>query len=192
MPTDGADFGRMKACYGKAYTATAAFGEPFEVINPFAFLTKSQMLTGSGMRPFEDLLQKSFSCERYPNYPHKASQCGTCPSCLIRRLAFYSAEMPDDGKTYSADILSLSRSLRGREWLGLTKLTLQAEALGKALRTKEPWPGLCSRWPSLLRTETELSDSGFRDRTISLLRRHVSEWETFSSVVWSRSTVLAA
>ena len=144
---------------------------------------KAQPIEYSGMRRFVQPFQKSFSCDRYPNYPHKASQCGCCASCLVRRLSFYAAGLPDSSVNYFIDIFRQHRPLRESELVALTKLTIQADTLAGALRFREPWPALCKTWPELLRTELELMSPSFAEATISLLRRHVSEWQSFSNAL---------
>jgi hypothetical protein len=171
---------------------SAAFSQPFVIANPFTFSTKSQMLAAPGMSRFASLFPKSFSCDRYPNYPHKAPQCGCCASCLVRRLSFHSAGLPDDGGSYSTDIFQPHRALRESELLALTKLTIQADALAASLRSKEPWAALCATWPDLLRTELELTAPAFREATVALLRRHVAEWQPFSNAVHPAPLAIAA
>src|SRR5262249_13023132 len=71
--------------------ASAYFEDRFAVANPFLFIAKGQMLTFPAVNGFEDLLQRTFSCDRFPNYHRRASQCGHCPSCLIRRVSFHAS-----------------------------------------------------------------------------------------------------
>jgi hypothetical protein len=150
------------------------------------------MLTAPSVRQLASLLAKSFSCDRFPNYPHKKPQCGTCPSCLVRRLAFHSSDLPDDSAQYSTDIFCPRRPLREAQWLSLSKLSVQADSLAACLCRKDPWPALFARWPDLLRTETELSSPAFRDAAIALLRRHVEEWHSFSAPLHNNTLSLAA
>lgn len=158
---------------------SAAFSKPFSIVNPFGGSTKSQMLSAPGMDRFTDLFQQSFSCDRYPNYKHSAPQCGHCASCLIRRLSFRTAGLPDDGWSYSNDVFRPRTALRQSEVLALTKLTTQAESLAASLRSTAPWRALTSAWPELARTELELNAPDFRDATTALLRRHIEEWRSF-------------
>ena len=161
----------------------AVFARPFVIANPFTFSTKSQMLAAPGMRRFVSLFQKSFSCDRYPNYPHAAPQCGCCASCLVRRLSFHAADLPDDSANYSTNIFRPRHPLRESELVALTKLTIQADTLAATLGREEPWADLCETWPDLLRTEIELAAPSFADPTVALLRRHVAEWKSFSDAI---------
>lgn len=171
---------------------TALFSQRVIIENPYVFATKSQMLVGRSMRGFGPLLEQSFSCDRYPNYHHKAQQCGYCPSCLIRRLSLHCAGRADGSSNYSFDVLTPSRALRDSEQLPLTKLSIQAKTLEACLQSANPWSALTATWPDLLRTEIELGNFEFKQNTMSLLRRHVEEWNTFSTAISGGFLALAA
>lgn len=199
LPCDSAQFGSQNSrgthpvfLRRMAALVSAVFAQPFVIANPFTLSTKAQMVSATSVRRFAPLLEKSFSCDRFPNYKHPAPQCGCCPSCLIRKLSFHAAALPDDSKNYSTDIFNPRRPLREAEWLSLSKLTVQADSLASCLRAKQPWPRLCAKWPDLLRTEIELDSATFRESVINLLRRHVDEWRSFSSAIHSDSLALAA
>jgi len=170
----------------------AAFSKPFVIANPFTFSTKAQMLLATSIREFAPLLQRSFSCDRFPNYNRIQSQCGCCPSCLIRRLSFHAAQLPDESKNYSMDLFQPSRPLHSAELLSLTKLTVQVEALDSCLRLKDPWPALCAKWPILLRTELELDSPVLSEAIVALLRCHSQEWHSFLADIFPHSILLAA
>lgn len=157
------------------------FGRAFAVNNPFLFHTKAEMLGVPGVANHADLFATTFSCDRYPNYPHKASQCGVCPSCLVRRQSLHAAHLPDPQHLYTVDVLHDRQSWRERDTAAMVKLGVQAEALAEVLQLKDPWPSLVVRWPDLLRTERELGLSDFQERVLRLLRNHVREWQSFAS-----------
>lgn len=199
LPCDFAQFGSQNSrgthpvfLRRMAAMVTAVFSQPFVIENPFTFSTKAQMLSVGDVCSFAPLLEKSFSCDRFPNYKHPADQCGCCPSCLIRRLSFHVAGMPDDSKGYSTDIFNPRRPLREAELLSLSKLTVQADSLVSCLSAKNSWPALCAKWPDLLRSEIEVDSPAFRESVIQLLRRHVDEWRSFSSAIYSGSLLFVA
>ncbi|MEI7910345.1 MAG: hypothetical protein WCK77_11970 [Verrucomicrobiota bacterium] len=199
LPCDSAQFGSQNSrgthpvfLRRMAELVTAVFSRPFIIANPFAFSTKAQMLSAESVRCFAPLLIKSFSCDRFPNYKHPEHQCGCCPSCLIRRLSFHAAEVPEDSKGYSTDIFNPRRPLREAEALSVSKITVQADSLAMCLRSREPWPALCAKWPGLLRTEFELDLPAFRESVIHLLRHHVDEWLSFTSTMQTSSPAVAA
>lgn len=194
LPCDSAQFDSMNSrgthplfLRRMAALVSAVFSQPFVIANPFTFSTKGQTLSALSVRRHSSLLTKSFSCDRFPNYPRKQAQCGCCPSCLVRRLAFHSAGLPDDPQSYSTDIFHPGRPLREAEMLPFSKISVQADSLTACLRLKYPWPALCAEWPDLLRIENELGSVAFRDAIIALLRRHVAEWDSFSASTHSLS-----
>lgn len=172
--------------------ASAYFGEQFTVVNPFSFMTKGQMLSLPTTNGFEDLLQQSFSCDQYPNYHHRASQCGCCPSCLIRRLAFHTSGRPDVALNYSFDIFSQHHSSSDRENFAFRKLNAQADAIGTRLATDKPWEALSSMWPILIFSDSEIAQLPFREKVVTLLRQHANEWQNFRTPIESRNLALAA
>lgn len=199
LPCDSAQFGSQNSrgthpVFLKRMSefVAAVFSKAFSITNPFVYSTKSQMLSVGNIGHFATLLQKSFSCDRFPNYKHSAPQCGCCPSCLIRRLSFHAAGLPDESTNYSTDVFTLRRELREAELLSYSKPTVQSVALDSCLRSKQPWPVLCAKWPDLLWTEIELASPDFRESVMHLLLRHVREWNSFSSVMHLGSLALAA
>ena len=171
---------------------SAVFDRPFVIANPFTFSTKAEMLAAPGMNQFGSLFLRSFSCDRFPNYHHKAPQCGCCASCLVRRLAFHGSGIDDDVTGYTRDIFHPHRPLHESELLALTKLSIQATTLAEALRSASPWSALCLRWPDLIRTQIEFGGATFHDMTIDLLRRHVAEWQAFVAALQQPSLAFAA
>jgi hypothetical protein len=170
--------------------ASRIFGVPFAIINPYQFSTKGEMLCTQWAKEHSNLLQKSFSCDRYPNYHESVSQCGHCPSCLIRRLAFFSARLPDSSDAYARDLLKGTRRIRDGHLNAFLKLSFQAEHLKEKLSSANPWSALRAQWPMLM--EMEYLGEEFPASVISLLRRHVLEWEEFSGEIQRNSWPLAA
>lgn len=172
--------------------ASSYFGDRFAVVNPFAFMTKGQMLEAATMDGFEDLLQSSFSCDRFPNYHHRASQCGHCPSCLIRRLSFQVSGRPDDFAGYSFNIFAPHLPPRDSEIFAFNKLSLQAEAIRVRMASKEPWHALSAMWPILILSDGEIANPGFREAVVGLLRQHATEWQDFRRAIGYQNLAHAA
>lgn len=171
---------------------SAVFAQQFTVSNPFLFKTKGQMLEIPMMAGLEALLQKSFSCDVFPNYHHKASQCGHCPSCLIRRLAFHTAGREDLASQYAIDLFAPHRALRASEIFALEKLGTQAMDMRIALSTKNPWNALVAKWPILVASDRRIGHPVFREGIIGLLRQHVEEWEVLHENLLPRRLAFAA
>jgi 7-cyano-7-deazaguanine synthase in queuosine biosynthesis len=171
---------------------SGVFKRPFTIENPFAFTTKGQMLALPGLAGHQALLHRSFSCDRFPNYPHRAPQCGHCPSCLIRRLAFHASGLTDPGDGYSTDVRDPSRPLRDSDSLAIMKLSIQADTLANALAASHPWEALCATWPALFSAELEIKSPQFSDHVRALLQRHVAEWRSFSETITTGFMAAAA
>ncbi len=172
--------------------ASRYFGDRFTVANPFAFMTKGQMLAATTMNGFEDLLQSSFSCDRFPNYHHQAPQCGHCPSCLIRRLSFQVSGRPDDSTGYSFNIFSPRVPPRDSEIFSFNKLSLQAEAISVRIAAEKPWQALSAMWPILILSDEGIASPSFRDAVVGLLRQHSSEWTSFQHAIGYQNLAHAA
>jgi hypothetical protein len=83
---------------------------PVQVLNPFAYMTKSEILTQIDARGFGKKLRETVSCFRrqYAMRWH-SDHCGVCVPCLLRRAAFIHSglEAYDARKGYVADFLDL-------------------------------------------------------------------------------------
>ena len=171
-----------------------ALGQPFTIENPYMFSTKAEMLLVEDEAKFRRLFQRSFSCDRFPNYPHKAPQCGRCASCLVRRMSFHAAGLPDEPHNYTFDIFANKplRNLRTIELLAQVKMTVQADALAERLNAIDAWNRLGENWPELLRTEKDLGISNFSDATSTLLGKHVQQWRAFVSAAIGQPVSAAA
>lgn len=199
LPCDSAQFGSMNSrgthpIFLRRMSAfvSAVLDKTFRIVNPFTFWTKGQMLTAPGVQAHRSILTASFSCDRFPNYHHKERQCGACPSCLVRRLAFHTAQIAEPSADYTTEVFHPRRPLRELEWTCLAKLSAQADNFAECLRRKEPWAALCAQWPDLLRADLELQSAEFRSAVITLLNRHVDEWRSFSAPFLSNTLALAA
>ena len=170
--------------------ASQVSGGSFSIVNPYRFSTKGEVLRADWATAHSQLLQKTFSCDRFPNYHESVSQCGHCPSCLIRRLAFFSAGLPDNPATYARDVLKGTGRIRDGHWHAFLKLNFQAEHLREKLSSVEPWPGLRAKWPALM--EVERLEADYPPQVISLLHRHIAEWSAFSAEIQRNFWPLAA
>ena len=74
-------------------------GEPFQIINPFLFHTKGEMCKHQAMQFMAQCIPSTFSCDGFPVRQAGKPQCGSCTSCLLRRLSLEIAGLSafDDG-----------------------------------------------------------------------------------------------
>ena len=87
-----------------------------EIVNPFAFLTKAEVLQYAGQ--WSDLISSTVSCWDYGNFTatlrkelnrKEITHCGFCLPCLVRRLALMSADVPDPPAIYGYDVFQAAR-----------------------------------------------------------------------------------
>ncbi|MVN86562.1 hypothetical protein GO986_07260 [Deinococcus sp. HMF7620] len=118
---------------------TELFENPFQIDNPFWFVTKGQMVAQAAQYQFGSILKETLSCERTPSRgigpkPHTGVQgihCGECTSCVLRQISFQAAGVVDSSYTQPMDTLPKEN----RQWLNL--MAHQAEALRVAVQTDE-------------------------------------------------------
>lgn len=103
-----------------AKVASLVFGKKLQIRQSALFETKAELLRQTLSTSDAELINDSFSCEIFPNFNAKQSQCGVCPSCLVRRAALRSADLPDSGEQYSHDVLS--SHLPAKQALGMIKM----------------------------------------------------------------------
>ncbi len=165
----------------------AVSGRPFKIVNPFLFFTKAQALRQAHVGKFGVNLSETFSCDRFPDWREGRSQCGTCASCILRRLSMEAADLEDYdlGSVYARDVKSRSFVPDSSTASILSHYEAQASTLDKALNLENPWRALASDFPELYEIENALNLDGksekiVRDALLKLLRNQVSEWKHFS------------
>jgi hypothetical protein len=165
----------------------AVSGKPFRIINPFLFLTKAQALRQAQVGKFGVSLAETFSCDRFPDWREGHPQCGTCASCILRRLSLEAADLADCdlGSGYARDIKSRSFVPDDPAASILSHYEEQAVALEKALSREDSWQSLATDIPELYEIENALNPDGesekqVREALLKLLRNQVLEWMAFS------------
>jgi 7-cyano-7-deazaguanine synthase in queuosine biosynthesis len=89
----------------------AGAGLRVEVINPFLYQTKAELIRGL-LRPVlrAEEIQQTVSCW---GTGRRHRQCGGCVPCLLRRLAMLAAGLPDEA--YELDLLGRPEEYRGTD-----------------------------------------------------------------------------
>ncbi|WP_306440176.1 Qat anti-phage system QueC-like protein QatC [Pandoraea anhela] len=107
-----------------------AVGIPAQLVSPYSFATKGEMLTNCANQALlQQLVGESTSCGRfgYYNYTH----CGRCVPCMVRRGGFIRARMPDTTRTYRFHDLATTGRTTGANDIGAAALAyLRAQAVG--------------------------------------------------------------
>jgi Queuosine biosynthesis protein QueC len=193
LPFDSSQIGieTSKACNPVFHRRMEKFveaisGKPFTIVNPFLFLTKAQALHQSGVSKFGVSLSETFSCDRFPDWREGRPQCGTCASCVLRRLSLEAANLGrfDVGTGYARDVKSSSYTPNHSAASVLSHYEEQATTLDNALCKENSWIELATAFPELYEIENALNYGGHeqevRSGVIQLLRRQVHEWRSFS------------
>lgn len=83
----------------------------FDVENPFAWLTKSDVIERISANECSDLIRDTLSCTRVRDMTKLHPHCGQCSQCIDRRFAVLAAgqEKEDPAEAYKVDLLSGER-----------------------------------------------------------------------------------
>jgi len=162
-------------------------GQSFRVRMPFFFQTKAESLSDFEVRRFANGIPATFSCDRFPNYYARKRQCGTCSSCILRRLALESAGLLqyDPPGDYAFDVENTAEIPKSSAAFVLDKFDAQAERFIRAIQSENPWRELTRCCPELRDAEASLVEASISQETvhqklIRLLHQHSSEWMRFS------------
>lgn len=111
-------------------TAWKALGLKAELVRPYAFKTKGELMAECLDRAtLADLVGESTSCGRfgYYNYTH----CGRCVPCLVRRSSFLRADLPDTTEKYHFTKLKAAGRKNGANDIGaVAAAVLRNETMG--------------------------------------------------------------
>ena len=162
-------------------------GKAFRIENPFLFLTKAQAFRQAHLDEFGPHLAETFSCDRFPDWREGRPQCGTCASCILRRLSLEAAGLADfdSGGVYARDIKSTAFVPGDSAASVLAHYEEQSRTLERALDQENPWQALATDFPELYEVENALCLDGKREQEIrgallQLLRNQVAEWKAFN------------
>ena len=162
-------------------------GTQFRIVNPFQFLTKGQALRAAGIGKYVEGLGETFSCDRFPDWREGRPQCGTCASCILRRLSLEVCGLShlEHGTFYARDVKSNTFIPGDSAASVLSHYEEQAMRIEKALGDPNSGAPLARDFPELYEAEHALLLSGsdekrVRESLFRLLRVHVAEWKTFT------------
>ena len=105
-----------QAMAGFRRVLSAVLGQPFDVTNPYAWMTKTEVIDRIVQNGCGDLIRHTRSCTRVHAMTKLHPHCGQCSQCIDRRFAVLAAgqEHEDPADAYKVDLL-----LGGREaWAG--------------------------------------------------------------------------
>jgi len=164
-------------------------GRSVQFINPFLFRTKGEMCRQTDVKRMAAHISETFSCDGFPVHTKGKPQCGSCTSCLLRRLSLQSAGLSDfdPSKGYLIDLLNPSVSASSRQLEGLKAMEWQYHRIDRLLRTEDPWRSLEIEFPQLRSILSEISDGANVDvgdlqrQILQLYSQYTAEWSDFSA-----------
>ena len=96
-----------QALAGFRRVLSAVLGQSFDVSNPFAWMTKSEVIERIAQNGCSDLIRHTRSCTRVHAMTKLHPHCGKCSQCIDRRFAILAAgqEGEDPADAYDVDLL---------------------------------------------------------------------------------------
>jgi hypothetical protein len=89
----------------------ALFEGAFDVVNPFAWMTKAEVVSRIATNGFSGLIRDTRSCTRVHDMTIHHPHCGHCSQCIDRRFAVLAAgqEHEDPAEAYKVDLFTGER-----------------------------------------------------------------------------------
>jgi 7-cyano-7-deazaguanine synthase in queuosine biosynthesis len=194
LPMDGTQIGTSNARAAHPTTLlrfnrllASLIGDAVHVRNPFWDITKGEACRHDNLRELGHAITETVSCDSFPLRIPATPQCGTCTSCLLRRVSLHAAGLQtfDTPSAYFRDVSRPNTPLRGKSLHPLQVMEWQFLRLRRALRAHDPWNNLCQAFPELhsaAASYQQLESTSFSTVTKRLLRlyaRYTDEWERF-------------
>jgi 7-cyano-7-deazaguanine synthase in queuosine biosynthesis len=89
------------------------FGSQIEIINPFIYKTKGEIVELLKKSPFVNMIKESVSCSNYCR--SKISNCGACYPCILRRISLNKANLDSFDSDYRKNIFLQYPNLNPKE-----------------------------------------------------------------------------
>lgn len=162
-------------------------GANFKIHNPFLYRTKGEMCNNEVVAGLASLVSETFSCDGFPVRVHGCPQCGTCSSCVLRRISLLQANLIEHDRGYLVDVFDATKRLTSDQQYVLRAMYWQARRIAECLGSIDAWQALIRAFPMLAKIEDLLTTNGDRDRQLirsSLLRlyeQYIGEWNQFQS-----------
>jgi len=176
---------------------SAVLEREFDIYNPFLFRTKSEMCESiADLGWASRLASETVSCDSKPrkDYGKRVRHCGTCSSCLLRRLSFAGAGLRDQ-TNYALLQPGYEFTKEDRtHWRGMRS---QARKLRECLRKERAWPALVNSFTSLedvrlhghvqghdlAAGDLTKSTAKIKERLTDLYQRYVKDWNQFGDQI---------
>jgi 7-cyano-7-deazaguanine synthase in queuosine biosynthesis len=162
-------------------------GASFKIHNPFLYRTKGEMCNNEVVAVLASLVSETFSCDGFPVRAHGCPQCGTCSSCVLRRISLLHANLIEHDQGYLVDVFDATKTLTSDQQYVLRAMYWQARGIAECLGSIDAWQALIRVFPILAKIEDLLVTNSDQDRQLirsSLLRlyqQYIEEWNQFQS-----------
>lgn len=174
--------------------ASLVLDRPIRISNTGLFQTKRELVERLLDQRFDEATRLTVSCERFP-YLLPDQACGTCPSCLYRRIALQADSSRLDAKRYDTDLLDPAISWSTIDTIPLVALRESVERLRQLLASPTPFHALAAAFPTLFDVldaapHIGLGEAEIESRIVRLFQAHVLDTEAFFAKVdrmgWGR------
>ena len=108
-----------QALAGFRAVLSALLGRPFDVANPFMWLTKAEVVGRIAANGLGELIPHTRSCTRVRDMTKLHPHCGLCSQCVDRRVGVLAAGLDryDPAEAYAVDLFgAVDRLGRTRSW----------------------------------------------------------------------------
>jgi 7-cyano-7-deazaguanine synthase in queuosine biosynthesis len=164
-------------------------GDEFLFKSPFLFQTKGEMCRHPVVQSLSAYIPRTFSCDGFPVQTKSKPQCGSCTSCLLRRLSLQSAGLAasDPSDQYVANLLAPDSRASEKQLRHLRVMEWQYQKIKQYLDSDSPWLKLISEFPELqsisvaLSRHSRESEEKTQRSILKLYSQYVDEWGTFSA-----------
>lgn len=196
LPYDGTQIGtsNSRAIHPLALRRMEDFvscliGQRFRIDNPFLLCTKAEMCRHPAVQDLRECIPLTFSCDGFPVRARGRAQCGSCTSCLLRRMSLESAGLSEFDRTgYLNELPTSPGIVRKRQKDALRTMAWQAQRIRVALAKASPWEAIVREFVELqdlaegmcrVTGETPVELQG---KLLRLYGQYASEWANFSAM----------
>jgi len=171
--------------HGFAALASLVLDRPLSIENLGLFLTKGQIVQRLCNQGLTEAVQTTVTCDRFS---YLGEACGRCSSCILRRVALFTAGIDDKNTSYRFDVLDPAAVLANGKTRHLLAMTSQFEALRQAVTSVRAYAALDGAFPDLFRLVSMAQTLGIapelvEQRLLRLYRTYVAEFDAFISKI---------
>ncbi|HWP43727.1 MAG TPA: hypothetical protein VNO14_10860, partial [Blastocatellia bacterium] len=169
--------------------AEALTGRPFLFHNPFLYETKGHMCRHPAVRRLAVYIRTTFSCDGFPVQARGKPQCGSCTSCLLRRVSLEAAGLSayDPSSQYVFDLSNPAVKASEKQLQHLNAMEWQFRKISQRLRSPDPWHSMVTEFTDLQTIASELGprtaggEEEVRRLLLQLYTGYAAEWDKFSA-----------